>query len=259
MYLRSVRHDWPEKAGFTLSRPQGLGYYTFLHFSVPVRIRVGGETVETRPGACIFYGVDQPQWFHSPEMLIHNWMHPGPEFSQLLHRFAIPENTLLYPQDTAFISELFQRLEREFYSDAPHRQELIDGYLTEFAIRFGRALHAEGGTVPLSRQTREKMSAVRKAILSQPERKWTVADMARLAALSPSRFHALYKAQFATSPLQDAIASRIRYAQSLLLSDERPTLPEVAEKLGYHDQYHFIRQFKAVTGRTPGAYRREMR
>ena len=190
MYLRSVRHDWPEKAGFTLSRPQGLGYYTFLQFSVPVRIRVGGETVETRTGACIFYGVDQPQWFHSPEMLIHNWMHPGPEFSQLLHRFAIPENTLLYPQDTAFIPELFQRLEREFYSDAPHRQELIDGYLTEFAIRFGRALHAEGGTVPLSRQTREKMSAVRKAILSQPERKWTVADMARLAALSPSRFHA---------------------------------------------------------------------
>ena len=259
MDLRSVRHDWPEKAGFTLSRPQGLPYYTFLHFSVPVRIRVRGETVETRPGACIFYGVDEPQWFHSPEPLIHNWMHPGAEIAWLLEQYRIPENTLLYPHDTSFISSLLQRLEREYYSDAPYRQELIDGYLTEFVIQFHRALYMDSRAVPASRRTREKMSAVRKAVLSQPERKWTVAEMAQLASLSPSRFHALYKAQFATSPLQDAIASRIRYAQSLLLSDERPTLPEVAEKLGYNDQYHFIRQFKAVTGTTPGAFRRELR
>ena len=259
MYLHSVRHDWPETAGFTLSRPQGLSYYTFLHFSVPVQIKVGGEVIQTRPGACIFYGVDAPQWFCSPEPLIHNWMHPGVELAPLLQQFQIPENTVLYPSDTAFISGLFQRLEREFYSENPYRQELIDGYIMEFLIKFHRGLHTQSQGEPLSRQTREKLRGVRRTVLSHPEKRWTVAQMAQLASLSPSRFHALYKAQFSTSPLQDAIAAKINYAQSVLLSDEQPTLSEVAEKLGYHDQYHFIRQFKAVTGKTPGAYRREMR
>lgn len=259
MYLHSVRHDWPEKAGFTLSRPQGLPYCTVLCFSVPVRVKTAAGIAQTRPGACIFYGAGQPQWFHSPQGLIHNWMHPGPEFSRLLSRFQIPENTVLYPNDTSFISGLFQKLEREFYSDGDYRQELIDGYIMEFIIKFHRALHTQVQTESISRQTRDKLSLVRKEVLSQPERRWTVAEMAQLAALSPSRFHALYKAQFSTSPLQDAIAAKVSYAQSVLLSDEQPTLSEVAERLGYHDQYHFIRQFKSVTGKTPGAFRKEMR
>lgn len=259
MFLDSVRHDWPEKAGFTLSRPQGLSCCTFVHFFVPVRILVGGDYVETRPGACIFYAVNEPQWYHSPQTLINNWMHPGAEFAGLLERFHIPENTLLYPRDTSFISEVFQKLEREYYSNDPYRQELIDGYLLEFVVRFHRALYLDNQALPVPRQMQDTMRRVRETILSRPEKRWSVAEMAQLASLSPSRFHALYKAQFATSPLQDAIAAKIRYAQSLLLADEQPALPEVAEKLGYHDQYHFIRQFKAVTGKTPGAYRKEMR
>jgi len=259
MYLRSVRHDWPEVAGFTLSRPQGLPYYTFLHFSVAVRMRINGEYVDARPGACMFYGLNFPQWFHSPERLIHNWMHPGPEFAELLQQYQIPENTLLYPHDTSFISGLFQKIEREHYSDNPYKQELIDGYITEFIIKFHRALYMEAPSVVVSNRTRAKMRAVRREVLSHPEKKWTVAEMAALASLSPSRFHAVYKTEFATSPMQDAIASKISYARSLLVSNEQLTLPEVAEKLGYNDQYHFIRQFKAVTGQPPGAYRKEMR
>ena len=46
-------------------------------------------------------------------------------------------------------------------------------------------------------------------------------------------------------------------AKSLLLSDKRYPLPQVAEMLGYNDQYHFIRQFRTETGMTPGDYRRK--
>lgn len=49
---------------------------------------------------------------------------------------------------------------------------------------------------------------------------------------------------------------RISLAKSLLRSNQDMTLAETAEKLGYNDQYHFIRQFKAATGQTPGKYRR---
>ena len=28
----SIRHAWPEKAGFAINRPKGHWQYTFLHF-----------------------------------------------------------------------------------------------------------------------------------------------------------------------------------------------------------------------------------
>ena len=259
MLLHSVRHDWPEKAGFLISRPQGLGNYTFLHFSTPVQFRIHGELVQARPGACIFYTPGTPQWFHSPQEVIHNWLHAEPDLGDLLQKLQIPQNTLLYPADTKFISEIFRELEVEHFSDSPFKAELTDGYILEFLIKFSRALQADAPAAAIPRKARERLRAVRREILSQPEKRWTVAEMAQLASLSPSRFHAVYKSVFATSPMQDLIDAKIGYAKSLLLSDDQLPLPEVAEKLGYNDQYHFIRQFKTVTGVTPGAYRKANR
>lgn len=256
MILRSIRHDWPEKAGFLISRPVGHKEYTFLHFLTPIELRIGEETIHIPPGSCILYAPGTPQWFHSNQDVIHNWMHFGPEAAPLLAQFHIPEDKLLQPGETGFISELFRKIEAEFFSDHPHREALIQSYFMEFLIRLSRALDSAGPESQIPRHSREKLRLVRRQILSQPEKKWNVAQMAQLAALSPSRFHAVYKRIYGTSPLQDVIEARIRYAQTLLQADGTLTLPEVAERLGYHDQYHFIRQFKAVTGVTPGVYRK---
>ena len=43
----------------------------------------------------------------------------------------------------------------------------------------------------------------------------------------------------------------------LLLIAEQATVEELADRLGYTNPYHFIRQFKSITGRTPGQYRKE--
>lgn len=69
MEITDIRHDWPEKAGFTLVRPTGIEIYTFLHFMNSVEIEINREKVTVRPGACIFYAPDEPQWFHSDSNL----------------------------------------------------------------------------------------------------------------------------------------------------------------------------------------------
>lgn len=255
MIVHSVRHDWPEKAGFLLSRPHGLSYYTFLHFTNAATFRFGKETVTTRPGACIFYAPSVPQWFHSEQDLIHNWIHVDPSLSELLNRYEIPQNCLLYPETPEFISDLFRKIELEYFSDHPYKQDLMEGYVREFVIKFSRSLKKELPS-PLPQKDSDKLREARRLILARPEETWTVAKMASMVSLSPSRFHAVYKAQFGTSPLKDLIDAKIRHAKSLLLSDQSVTVLTVAEALGYHDQYHFIRQFKAVTGETPAAYRR---
>ena len=52
------------------------------------------------------------------------------------------------------------------------------------------------------------------------------------------------------------IRGKMDHAKSLLLMDEYIPLATIAERLGYSSQYHFIRQFKQITGMTPGAYRK---
>lgn len=259
MEITDIRHDWPEKAGFTLVRPTGIEIYTFLHFMNSVEIEINREKVTVRPGACIFYAPDEPQWFHSDSNLTHNWAHFAPGFRVQLLRYRIPENTLLYPRAAEFISGLFRKTEAAFFSNEPFREDLLEAYTTEFLVRFSRAIAEENYSPAVSRADREKMQNLRHTVLSDPEKHWTVPQMASLASVSASHLHALYRAVFGTSPMRDLIEARIRYAQSLLLSGSDLPVTEVAEHSGYADPYHFIRQFKRITGETPAAYRRARR
>ncbi|MGY2704759.1 helix-turn-helix domain-containing protein [Nocardioides sp. HB32] len=52
---------------------------------------------------------------------------------------------------------------------------------------------------------------------------------------------------------------RLHEAAERLARDERPDLARVAADLGYADQAHFGRDFRAVTGLTPGAFAAEPR
>ena len=260
MNIHNVRHDWPEKAGFSVNVPafqaKSRHECCFTHMFSSVRIRLGDEVIETLPGGCIFFAPDTPRHMVFPQDTVQNWMNLDASFCEVLEQYGIPMNTVLYPGDTAFISEIFRKLELEYFSDNPYKEALMDGYVQEFVVKFARAMLDNAPAMTVRREDELKMRDLRIDVLSQPEKRWTVAEMAALVSLSPSRFHAVYKTIFATSPMQDLIDARVHYAKSLLLSNERLTLSAIAEKLGYNDQYHFIRQFKAVTGQTPGAFRK---
>ncbi len=239
-----------------LSKPKGDKDYTFIHFITSVQINLGGKVVTTAPGACIFYKPSTPQWFYSENDMVHNWMHCTGALGDLLQEYKIPCAKLLYPDNTSFISDIFHKLETEYFSENQDKEKLMNAYLNEFLIKFSRAIYCNSANEHIGRKLRKKMRDARQYVLSHPERDWTVAQMATIASLSASRFHAVYKTMFASSPMRDLISARIDYAKSLLLSDEDKTVCEIAEKLGYNDQYHFIRQFKSVIGKTPGAYRK---
>lgn len=83
----------------------------------------------------------------------------------------------------------------------------------------------------------------------------SVADMARRAQLSPSRFAAVFRQRFGLSPHQYLLRQRIEYAQNLLRSTDLP-LPQIAEACGFADVHHFSKAFKRIVERPPGAFRR---
>jgi AraC family transcriptional regulator, arabinose operon regulatory protein len=88
--------------------------------------------------------------------------------------------------------------------------------------------------------------------LDQPLR---VAGLAGLAHLSAPHFCVLFKQQTGCSPREYLHLLRIHKACQLLRSTVL-NVKEIAARLGYQDQFHFSRQFKAFQGLSPTEYRK---
>lgn len=256
MYIVRIQSKWKQAAGSALTTavPQ---YYNLFHFLDPVKLCIDGEIVETKPNACILSRPKQDRGFYFEKESVMNWTHMDPSVQTLLEKYDLPVGKVLYPENPAVIDELFVKIRREFGSSNRFRPELLDSYLQELLIRLSRSL--EVGTAVPNTAVHNGLWALRGEMLAQPTLDWTVEDMATRVALSPSRFHAVYKATFGAPPMKELIKARITLAKSILIRQDNLSMPEVAERLGYKNHYHFIRQFKAYTGMTPGAYRKQSR
>ena len=259
MYISSIRHEWPEKSGFIISRPNGISEYTFLHFLNPMFITVNGKEYHTKAGACIFISPNTTQLFRSEVDVIHNWAHFSSGFSYKLKEYNIPVDEILFPKDTNYISPLFRNLEQEYFLNYKYREKILDAMTDEFLIKFSRSVLGEAQQTNFDAYESQRISSVRQQILTSPEKNLTVKEIAKMLNLSSSRFHTIYKSMFGTTPMHDIIEARIKRAEVILISNNEISVSQLSEILGYNDQYHFIRQFKQLTGETPAVYRKNRR
>ena len=80
-------------------------------------------------------------------------------------------------------------------------------------------------------------------------------DLAALAGLSRCHFVRAFKVTTTLTPMAYVERSRIERAR-LLVTDGQMRLAEIAHFIGFADQSHFTRRFKAHVGCTPGDYAR---
>jgi len=91
-------------------------------------------------------------------------------------------------------------------------------------------------------------------IHAMPEAAWTVAELARVAAMSRTSFSERFKDLMGIPPMQYLTQWRMGMARTLLLREEL-TLPEVAQRVGYASQASFSQAFRDAVGLPPGQYR----
>lgn len=258
MLIHRIRHNFPITSEYNISRT-GLDCYCFFHFSAPTNIELNGQLIHTRSNACVLYSPGQRRRVINEQPSLMNWAHMDTAVAGLLKTYQIPVNCVFYPDDATFIPALFRQIEIEYFSDEPYAETLIDRYLEMFLIKLSRSLLHSAKMPRIKKEEQLKLFQLRQSVLSQPEKRWSVSEMAKQVNLSPSRFHCVYKALFGTTPIRDVVESKMDYAKTLLLSDELTSIADVAEKLKYQSPYYFITQFKAITGESPGAYRRKNR
>ncbi|MFA6292460.1 MAG: AraC family transcriptional regulator [Victivallales bacterium] len=86
--------------------------------------------------------------------------------------------------------------------------------------------------------------------------KTAVSKLAKLANLSPSRFHSVFREITGSGPMEHQKKLRLNAAFRLvMMTDDK--LKSVAEKTGFCNEFHLSRDFKANYGKSPREYRRK--
>ena len=256
MKIISARHAWPERKGFRLTRRKGHENWSFLHFWKPVQVLVNGELQQTRPNAVLIIKKGVPQELYSPDNeLVHDWFHfDGEDVEEALSKAGLECDKLYYPKNCSFITELVQEIEGELFADEKNKDELVSNYLSVLLTILGRRIAAKDEEYAVDYQTQIDFKNLRNRVFSNLDRNWTINLMAEQVNLSESRFYAVYKAIFKTTPNQDLILARMDYAKRILSQNTTAAILDVALECGYSNEFHFIRQFKKHVGITPKQY-----
>ncbi|MBY4675824.1 AraC family transcriptional regulator [Marinobacterium arenosum] len=135
-------------------------------------------------------------------------------------------------------SQLLDQLAEE-HSDA-ERVALIDAALLD-ALKRSPAIDRR---VICSRQ-----------LIERSKGNLSMAALAERINCSQRQLERQYRAWVGLSPKQHARLARVGHARQQLKSAGELSLAETGYQAGYYDQAHFIREFKAVVGITPGNYR----
>lgn len=80
-----------------------------------------------------------------------------------------------------------------------------------------------------------------------------IADLAQACNIGTRQLERRFAAQVGVSPKAFCRFTRLRSAFDALAGHAHRNLADLAAEHGYTDQSHFIRDFKSLTGRTPGA------
>jgi AraC-like DNA-binding protein len=88
-----------------------------------------------------------------------------------------------------------------------------------------------------------------------PGKWWTVSEMAEYCNISENYLRTLFRKHTGLAPKEYIDNLKMNRAVEML-NNPKMKIYEISERLGYIDNYHFIRRFTKVLGQSPGKYRK---
>jgi AraC-like DNA-binding protein len=100
-----------------------------------------------------------------------------------------------------------------------------------------------------------RIARVLRAVQTQPARRWSVPELAKLAGASRAAFARLFRAATGSSPKRWLTALRLELAARRLAETDE-TLARIATHVGYLSEFALSRAFKRHYGVAPACYRK---
>lgn len=156
------------------------------------------------------------------------------------------------------LRRIVELIDEEAQANRPGRdlilERLVEVLLVE-ALRFrsGSAPREEQGL--LAGLSDPALACTLREIHVDVARRWTVAQLARTAGMSRAVFAERFARKIGMPPMQYLLEWRVALAKDIL-RHERPSLAEVAERVGYQSASAFSTAFSRLTGRSPSEFAR---
>lgn len=152
--------------------------------------------------------------------------------------------------------EMTRRLRR---SDAEFKPGELPGFVegvNEYRNDLGaRLAMAPGRTLRQKQRCFERLLRVRLQVLVQPQRRWSLTEMAAVATYSPWHFQRAFTTVFGQSPHEFVEDVRLKLGRKLL-AQAHLSIADVASAVGYESHSNFTRILKKRHGLTARHFRR---
>ncbi|MER7441622.1 helix-turn-helix transcriptional regulator [Micromonospora avicenniae] len=109
--------------------------------------------------------------------------------------------------------------------------------------------------MPWTALTDASLRAVVDAVVNEPQRRWTIASLARIAGVSRATLVRRFSAATGTGVAEFLTRTRMMIAADLLTATSR-SLDDIAASVGYRSPSAFGKAFRTTTGTTPSRLRR---
>lgn len=256
--IGSAGYNHKHEKEFHAELPGGPGACLFLLVKSPALFIINGKNYKVSPNTYIMLNANTPCSYRSyRDNYIDDWFYFGLEDSdrEFLKNLNIVFDEPVKLSNTENLSQIIHQIAFELFSSNPYHQEIKESLTQVFFYQLARIISSKQIVSPdLYATKNEKLTYLRTQLFQYPAAFSNVDEMADFMNLSRSGFQHLYFNVFGNSVIKDVIAGRISLAKELL-KDNKLTIAEIGVKCGYKTEYHFMRQFKQVTGFTPTAFR----
>ncbi|MDE6665008.1 MAG: AraC family transcriptional regulator [Ruminococcus sp.] len=232
-------------------------YFTFFLFRSPVVFTSGGESqVFTGNSAVISSSL------YRHELRPLNNTHLKYDYvnfqtsstdRQYIASMNIPVDVPVEITDDFIISSTLKSMKSKFIQQGKHYTEFMELSMRIIFISLSEMFSVRPDIPDIPRYA--ELKTLRNEIFDEPMKEWSADEICYNMSISKTYFHRLYYTAFGTTYRQDVIHSRILYAAELLKNTDL-SISEIAEKCGYYNDSHFMRQFRQHKNCTPSEYRK---
>lgn len=242
--------------GFMMSRPQGAGHYVILLIRSGGTYNIDGDIQTVPPGSAVILDPGVPYSYSNPKgQYIDDWLHFSFDSDNVISKKALPLNTFFQISDIEDPATLLRQIlfELSYTKDKAMQECNINCLMTVLISHLYNAYKMQDDD-RYQNPYYPHFQALRLSMQSGHLDDISMQKVSDSMSMSVSYFQHLYKAFFGISYQKDVIEMRIEYAKRLVKSTDNK-LEHIAKLCGYSNEIHFYRQFKKITGITPGQYR----